>query len=193
MILFMWLLEKISVFPILEIFTRKNMTLYTQIFHFILSYFIIIGTSNTVNLSDGLDRLAITFIISITARLTRMSYLSRNTEYSNYFNRLTLKYFDEIKIFCTIIIRSGLGFLWFNTVSCSNFYRWYRYPYFGWSTRYYWYYIKKRITFFYYGRNICNRNILCYNTNLFFHFKKKDFSRWFLYIITNFKVVLNLD
>jgi len=76
--------------------------------------FIITATSNSVNLTDGLDGLAMGTIIIVMLALGVMSYISGNIIYSDYLNIMYLPGSGELSIFIAALIGAGLGFLWFN-------------------------------------------------------------------------------
>jgi phospho-N-acetylmuramoyl-pentapeptide-transferase len=87
----------------------------------VLSYFVIVGSSNAVNLTDGLDGLAIMPTVMIASALGVFAYLTGNQIFSNY---LLLPYIygaGEITIFCAAIAGAGLGFLWFNAYPAEVF------------------------------------------------------------------------
>nr|WP_246223057.1 phospho-N-acetylmuramoyl-pentapeptide-transferase [Enterobacteriaceae endosymbiont of Donacia dentata] len=92
-----------------------------KIIYFIIIYLIIIGISNSVNLTDGLDGLVIMPIIFISLGLAILSYFTGDIYYSKYFNILYIKNTKELIIICFSIIGSGLGFLWFNTYPAKIF------------------------------------------------------------------------
>lgn len=76
--------------------------------------FIITATSNAVNLTDGLDGLAMGTIIFVMLALAVMSYISGNVIYSDYLNIIYLPGSGELTVFIAAIIGAGLGFLWYN-------------------------------------------------------------------------------
>jgi phospho-N-acetylmuramoyl-pentapeptide-transferase len=76
--------------------------------------FIITATSNAVNLTDGLDGLAIGNIIIVMLTLAIISYVTGNVIYSDYLNILYLPGAGELTVFIAALIGAGLGFLWFN-------------------------------------------------------------------------------
>jgi len=76
--------------------------------------FIITATSNAVNLTDGLDGLAIGLTIIAMLALGLISYISGNAIYSDYLNILYLPGSGELTVFIAALIGAGLGFLWFN-------------------------------------------------------------------------------
>ncbi len=76
--------------------------------------FIITATSNAVNLTDGLDGLAMGTIIIVMMALAIMAYVTGNSIYADYLNIIYLKGSGELTVFIAAIIGAGLGFLWFN-------------------------------------------------------------------------------
>jgi phospho-N-acetylmuramoyl-pentapeptide-transferase len=87
----------------------------------VLSFFVIVGSSNAVNLTDGLDGLAVLPTVMIAGGLGIFAYLSGNIQYAHYLNLPHIPGAGEIIIFCSAIIGSGLGFLWFNTYPAMIF------------------------------------------------------------------------
>jgi phospho-N-acetylmuramoyl-pentapeptide-transferase len=86
-----------------------------------LGWFVIVGSSNAVNLTDGLDGLAILPVVMVAGGLGIFSYMSGNTIYSEYLSVPYLAGAGEILIFCTSLVGAGLGFLWFNTYPAQVF------------------------------------------------------------------------
>ncbi|MCL5261376.1 MAG: phospho-N-acetylmuramoyl-pentapeptide-transferase [Gammaproteobacteria bacterium] len=84
-------------------------------FYLLFTYFVIVGTSNAVNLTDGLDGLAILPIVMIAGALGIFGYLAGNIVFAKYLYIPYLSGVGEIAVFCSAIIGAGLGFLWFNT------------------------------------------------------------------------------
>jgi len=82
---------------------------------------VITGTSNAVNLSDGLDGLAIGLVGIAAAAMAGMSYVTGRVDFSEYLNVLYLKNAGELTVFCTALIGASLGFLWFNSHPASVF------------------------------------------------------------------------
>ncbi len=76
--------------------------------------FIITATSNAVNLTDGLDGLAMGNIIFVMLALAVMSYVSGNVIYADYLNIMYLPGSGELTVFIAALIGAGLGFLWYN-------------------------------------------------------------------------------
>lgn len=76
--------------------------------------FIITATSNAVNLTDGLDGLAIGITVIVMIALAIISYVSGNAIYADYLNILFLKGSGELTVFVAALIGASLGFLWYN-------------------------------------------------------------------------------
>ncbi|HIG89102.1 phospho-N-acetylmuramoyl-pentapeptide-transferase [Candidatus Thioglobus sp.] len=87
----------------------------------VLSYFVIVGSSNAVNLTDGLDGLAIMPVILISGALAIFAYISGNYNFSNYLNMPFMPDSGEVFVICAALIGAGLGFLWFNTYPAEIF------------------------------------------------------------------------
>jgi phospho-N-acetylmuramoyl-pentapeptide-transferase len=86
-----------------------------------LSYFVIVGTSNAVNLTDGLDGLAIVPTIMVAAAFAIIAYASGNVNFSGYLNIPYLPHAGELVVVCAALVGAGLGFLWFNTYPAQVF------------------------------------------------------------------------
>lgn len=80
----------------------------------IFTYFVINGSSNAVNLTDGLDGLAILPVVLVAAGLGIMAYVSGDVRFSAYLHVPYIVYNSEVIIVCGAMIGAGLGFLWFN-------------------------------------------------------------------------------
>lgn len=87
----------------------------------ILTYFVIVGTSNAVNLTDGLDGLAIMPTVLVGGALGIFAYASGHAGFSSYLNIPHVIGAGELVIFCGAIVGAGLGFLWFNTYPAQVF------------------------------------------------------------------------
>jgi phospho-N-acetylmuramoyl-pentapeptide-transferase len=85
------------------------------------SYLVIVGTSNAVNLTDGLDGLAIMPTIMVAAALGVFVYLGGNVKFSAYLGIPYVAGVGEVIVFCSAIFGAGLGFLWFNTYPAQVF------------------------------------------------------------------------
>lgn len=80
----------------------------------VLSYFVIVGTSNAVNLTDGLDGLAIMPTVMIAGALGVFAYLSGHVYFADYLNIPYIPGVGELTILAAALVGAGLGFLWFN-------------------------------------------------------------------------------
>jgi len=87
----------------------------------ILSYFVIVGSSNAVNLTDGLDGLAVMPVILISGALAIFAYIGGNYNFSNYLNMTFMPGTGELFVICAALIGAGFGFLWFNTYPAEIF------------------------------------------------------------------------
>jgi phospho-N-acetylmuramoyl-pentapeptide-transferase len=99
----------------------KNVNLDFSIFYIPVVVFIITATSNAVNLTDGLDGLAIGITIIVMIALAIMSYITGNAIYANYLNIIYLPGAGELTVFISAMIGAALGFLWFNSYPAQIF------------------------------------------------------------------------
>ena len=90
-------------------------------FFIVVTYFVIVGTSNAVNLTDGLDGLAIVPTILVAGAFAIFAYVTGNINFSAYLHIPYLPLTSELVIVCTAIVGAGLGFLWFNTYPAQVF------------------------------------------------------------------------
>ena len=87
----------------------------------LLTYLVIVGSSNAVNLTDGLDGLAILPTVMVAGALGVFAYVSGNVNFANYLLIPFIPGSGELVVFCAAIIGAGLGFLWFNTYPAQVF------------------------------------------------------------------------
>ena len=87
----------------------------------VLTYFVIVGTSNAVNLTDGLDGLAIMPCVMVAGALALISWIVSNTIFTNYLHIAYIPGAGELVVFCCAMVGAGLGFLWFNTYPATVF------------------------------------------------------------------------
>ncbi|PAV26042.1 phospho-N-acetylmuramoyl-pentapeptide-transferase [Tamilnaduibacter salinus] len=87
----------------------------------LLTYFVIVGSSNAVNLTDGLDGLAIMPTVMVGAALGIFAYVSGHAQFAEYLLIPQLPGSGELIIFCGSLVGAGLGFLWFNTYPAQVF------------------------------------------------------------------------
>ncbi|PJX15461.1 phospho-N-acetylmuramoyl-pentapeptide-transferase [Halomonas sp. 141] len=99
----------------------KDVALPLGLFYIVLSYFVIVGSSNAVNLTDGLDGLAIMPTVLVAMGLAVFAYASGNAVFANYLHIPFIQGTGELAIFCATIAGAGLGFLWFNTYPAQVF------------------------------------------------------------------------
>jgi phospho-N-acetylmuramoyl-pentapeptide-transferase len=99
----------------------KNLTIDLGMFFFIFGIFIIVGSANAVNLTDGLDGLAIVPVMIVATTFTFIAYVSGNINFSEYLQINYIEGSGELSVFCGAIIGSALGFLWFNAPPAKVF------------------------------------------------------------------------
>ena len=99
----------------------KDVILPLGVFFVPLTYLVIVGTSNAVNLTDGLDGLAIVPTAMVAAALAVFCYLSGHAQFSEYLAIPRVPGAGEVAIFCAALVGAGLGFLWFNTYPAQVF------------------------------------------------------------------------
>jgi phospho-N-acetylmuramoyl-pentapeptide-transferase len=81
---------------------------------YVFIVFVMVGSSNAVNLTDGLDGLAIGLMIVASSAMTVLTYLSSHREFSSYLDLARLPHSQELTIFCGSMVGASLGFLWYN-------------------------------------------------------------------------------
>ena len=99
----------------------KDVSLELGIFYILFVIIVITGSSNAVNLTDGLDGLAVGTVIMVAVAFSVLSYVSGNIKFSSYLFIPYLKGSGELTVFCASILGAGLGFLWFNCYPASVF------------------------------------------------------------------------
>ena len=99
----------------------KNLIINLGWFFIPFAIFVIIGSSNAVNLTDGLDGLATVPVILVAACFAFISYVTGNIVFSDYLQIPYIEGTGEVAIFCGAIIGSCLGFLWFNAPPAKIF------------------------------------------------------------------------
>jgi phospho-N-acetylmuramoyl-pentapeptide-transferase len=99
----------------------KNFAIDLGYLYFLFAIFVIIGSSNAVNLTDGLDGLAIGTIAIAVSSFGLICYLAGNVIYSQYLQITYIPHVGELVILCAAIIGSSLGFLWFNAKPAEIF------------------------------------------------------------------------
>lgn len=87
----------------------------------LLTYFVIVGTSNAVNLTDGLDGLAIMPTVMVAGALGVFAYVTGNAVFSKYLLIPYIPGAGELTVFCAALVGAGLAFLWFNAYPAQVF------------------------------------------------------------------------
>ncbi len=87
----------------------------------LLTYFVVVGTSNAVNLTDGLDGLAIMPTVMVGSALAIFAYVAGHAYFSNYLGVPYVPGAGELAVFCAAMAGAGLGFLWFNAYPAEVF------------------------------------------------------------------------
>jgi len=99
----------------------KNISINMGAGFVVLTYLVIVGSSNAVNFTDGLDGLAILPTVMVAGALAVFAYLTGNVNFAHYLSIPYIKGAGEILVFCSAIVGAGLGFLWFNTYPAQVF------------------------------------------------------------------------
>lgn len=99
----------------------KHIVIELGVFYIALTYFVIVGASNAVNLTDGLDGLAILPTVLVGGALGIFAYLSGHIQFANYLAIPYVPGVGEMVIFCAALVGAGLGFLWFNAYPAQVF------------------------------------------------------------------------
>ena len=99
----------------------KNIFVPLGALYIVLAYFVIVGSSNAVNLTDGLDGLAIMPSVMVAAGLGIFAYVIGNANFSAYLGFPHIVGVGEMLVVCAAIVGAGLGFLWFNTYPAMVF------------------------------------------------------------------------
>nr|WP_206370607.1 phospho-N-acetylmuramoyl-pentapeptide-transferase [Solimonas marina] len=108
--------ETTLIFPFI-----KHVSISLGIFFIPWAYLVIVGSSNAVNLTDGLDGLAIMPTVLVASALAIFAYASGNAKFATYLGIPFISGAGELAIFCTAIAGAGLGFLWFNAYPAQVF------------------------------------------------------------------------
>jgi phospho-N-acetylmuramoyl-pentapeptide-transferase len=105
----------------LDIPFLKDVSIDLGILYILFVVLVITGTSNAVNLTDGLDGLAIGCVIMVAVAFSVLSYVSGNIKFSSYLLIPYIRGAGELTVLCASILGAGLGFLWFNCYPASIF------------------------------------------------------------------------
>jgi phospho-N-acetylmuramoyl-pentapeptide-transferase len=99
----------------------KHVALQLGLFYIVIAYLMIVGFSNAVNLTDGLDGLAIMPTVLVSGALGVFAYLAGNKVFSEYLGIPSIPGAGELSVLCGALSGAGLGFLWFNTYPAQVF------------------------------------------------------------------------
>lgn len=99
----------------------KDVAIELGFFYIVLTYLVIVGSSNAVNLTDGLDGLAILPTVMVGGALGACAYLVGHVNFAEYLFLPYLPGTGEVTIFCGALVGAGIGFLWFNTYPAQVF------------------------------------------------------------------------
>lgn len=99
----------------------KNATPHLGAFYILLCVFIIVGTSNSVNLTDGLDGLAIGPVLTVCSTFLLFAYLVGNIKFAQYLQIFYVKGAGELTVLCGAMLGAGIGFLWYNAYPAELF------------------------------------------------------------------------
>ncbi len=99
----------------------KDVAIDLGLMFILLTYFVVVGSSNAVNLTDGLDGLAILPTVMVIGALAIFAYATGNVKFAEYLGIPYIEGVGEVVIFCATVVGAGLGFLWFNTYPAQVF------------------------------------------------------------------------
>jgi len=99
----------------------KDVAIPLGLFYVFFAYFVIVGASNAVNLTDGLDGLAILPTVMVAGALGVFAYVTGNVKFATYLGIPYVPGVGELVVFSGAIVGAGLGFLWFNTYPAQVF------------------------------------------------------------------------
>ncbi len=99
----------------------KEIVIDLGFLYVLFAILVLTGSSNAVNLTDGLDGLAIGCTIIVALTYSVLSYISGNFKFADYLNIFFLQGAGELSVFCAAMVGAGLGFLWFNSYPASIF------------------------------------------------------------------------
>jgi phospho-N-acetylmuramoyl-pentapeptide-transferase len=111
--------DKSELFYIVPVF--KDVAIDLGLFYILFTVLVIVGSSNAVNLTDGLDGLAIMPTVLVSGALGVVAYMAGHVNYADYLSIPYIRNVGEISVFLAAIVGSGLGFLWFNTYPAQVF------------------------------------------------------------------------
>jgi len=104
-----------------SLLTKPHIWLLAYVPFLVFLVFVIAGLSNGVNLTDGLDGLAIGCVIISASALTALTYLSSNARFADYLEIEKIPQAAELTVFCGSVVGASLGFLWYNAHPAEMF------------------------------------------------------------------------
>jgi phospho-N-acetylmuramoyl-pentapeptide-transferase len=99
----------------------KNYVLALGLFFIPFAVLVIVGASNALNITDGLDGLAIGCTIIVAATFAIISYITGHSQFAEYLNIAYIPQSGELSVFCASLVGAGVGFLWFNAYPAQVF------------------------------------------------------------------------
>jgi len=99
----------------------KNVSIDMGLWYIVFVYLVVVGTSNAVNLTDGLDGLAIMPTVLVGGALGLFAYVTGHAKFAEYLVIPNITGVGEVAIFCGAMVGAGLGFLWFNAYPAQVF------------------------------------------------------------------------
>lgn len=116
-----WIYKNVSISTDLTFPFFKNLIMPLGIFYILFSVLVIVGTSNAVNLTDGLDGLAIGPVMIVAGTFLLLCYIAGHVKIAQYLQIPYIAGAGELSIFCGSLVTSGLGFLWFSSYPAQIF------------------------------------------------------------------------
>ncbi|HPB75575.1 MAG TPA: phospho-N-acetylmuramoyl-pentapeptide-transferase, partial [Chromatiaceae bacterium] len=99
----------------------KDVSVQLGPWYILLTYLVIVGSSNAVNLTDGLDGLAVMPTVLVAGALGIFVYASGHANFADYLRIPSVPGVGEVVVFCSALVGAGLGFLWFNAYPAQVF------------------------------------------------------------------------
>ena len=99
----------------------KNIIVNLGVFYYLVGILVIVGSANAVNLTDGLDGLAIVPVMIVAISFALISYVTGNMIFSDYLQITYIRDSGELSVFCGALVGSALGFLWYNAPPAKVF------------------------------------------------------------------------
>ena len=120
-VLALYVLREVPASTTLMIPFLKSVLPQLGLWYVVLGFFVIVGSSNAVNLTDGLDGLALLPVVMVTGALCVFAYMLGNYVFSSYLHFPFIPGMGEVAVMGSALVGSGLGFLWYNTYPADIF------------------------------------------------------------------------